>query len=119
MQETQQYSLEQTSKVIADYLGNTIKEYFPLFINENSLPVHEIIDAWLFDNGMDNEITLDRVIMYILDQYAAIPEKEAYLQVKSLKKNRKDYFYRTIRQETGELKPTRTIRSSSKLNGRS
>ena len=40
MQETQQYSLEQTSKVIADYLGNTIKEYFPLFINENSLPVH-------------------------------------------------------------------------------
>ena len=55
MQETQQYSLEQTSKVIADYLGNTIKEYFPLFINENSLPVHEIIDAWLFDNGMDNE----------------------------------------------------------------
>lgn len=106
MQETQQYSLEQTSKVIADYLGNTIKEYFPLFINENSLPVHEIIDAWLFDNGMDNEITLDRVIMYILDQYAAIPEKEACLQVKSLKKNRKDYFYRTIRQETGELKPT-------------
>lgn len=65
MQETQQYSLEQTSKVIADYLGNTIKEYFPLFINENSLPVHEIIDAWLFDNDMDNEITLDLSLIHI------------------------------------------------------
>lgn len=106
MQETQQYSLEQTANVIADYIGKPIKDFFPDFLQENEIPMHEVMDSWFFENQMDNEITFERLIMYILDLYSSMSEKEAYIQVKSLKKNRKDYFYRTIRQEIGELKTT-------------
>lgn len=101
------YSLEQTANIIAEYISDEIKEYFEKTCNENVLSYHDLLDSWAFSLNISNTVSLPTLIMYVLDTCLKNKsEKDAFTQAKLLKKNRKDYFYRTIRQEIGELAPT-------------
>ena len=110
----QEYSLHEIGYIICKFLPEKLTDYYEKNYADFGMELEEIMKDWTFHNfqiGQADELysysTIEKTIMYLLDtELSEFTEMESLYRYKELQRNRKNYMYRVIRQEVGELKTT-------------
>lgn len=121
-EEKNAFTLDELSLILASTLPNEVTEYYSSSLSENQIAIEEYLaDNWLthindpFNDAAKDLCKIETIIAYLLWKVFTYPtmtgsqpltERAALEHYSLLKKNRKDYLYRTVQEEyVGKKKP--------------
>lgn len=104
--EEQQNQLYLGAKVMLESIDDKIIDYYYKKIHNTEVAdqIYDITKEWFFeklDSGLKNEVNLLNIVYYILDNSTALypTPKASYMYYKENKRNRKNYLFKTIKDE--------------------